>query len=160
MTWTYTPDAPVLPRDDIRDLLFDTDPLDPLLSDEQIARCVARNVGDPNGPVNVYRVAAEGAQIIATNFSRQGSQQDDRVKVDFDQRAADYRLRAVELRQWSRNSGVVPVAGGISISDKETNQQNDDNVQPMFSRDMLTPPGVPTGELPNVDQNVLSILGR
>ena len=146
MTWTYSPVLPFSVRDQIRLLIYDTDTNDQLLQDEEIDTIAALEVGDTTAPYNVFRVAAECARRVAGSFSRQGDQTDGTVRVAFSTRASDYRTLAKELYARSRRSGFQPYAGGISISDKQANEDDTDRTRPMFTREMLQAPGTSVGE--------------
>lgn len=159
MSWSYSLTPPMSNRNIIRTLIFDTDTSDQLLQDEQIDTLIVIEVGDPNAPINVHRVAAEAARTIAASFSRQGDQQDGTVRVQFNQRAADYRVRGAELFERGRRSGGIPYAGGISIGDKMTVAANEDRVRPMFNRDMLTSPGTATGAEQGVGSGKVVVVG-
>lgn len=159
MSFTYALTSPLSVRDSIRMLVSDTDSDDQLMQDEEIDTIIFLEVGDITQPYSVHRVAAEVAQQIAGNFSRQGLQQDDRVRVAFEQRAADYRVLADRLLARSRRGGAIPYAGGISQSDKDLVEDDSDRVLPLFSRGMLSAPGVPDSTFPNSGTNLLNELG-
>lgn len=144
MTFSYSITQPQSTKDLVRLLVSDTDSSDALLQDEEITAFITLEGGTA---ANAYRVAGMVAQQIAGQMGRQGLQSDGQVAQHGELRAADYRQLA--QRFFARaDLGAVPVAGGISISDKETNQENTDLVQPAFSRDMLTPPGPSTATPP------------
>ena len=147
LTWTYDPTF-TAPRDTIRFLTFDTDYLNPLLADEEVNRCIALEAADPTRTSAQYRIAAMACFIIATRMSGFGDQAVGDVRNKFNERAADYTARADDYRERARQAGGVPYAGGITLADKQTADLDLGRTHPMFTRDMLTPPGVGTGAYP------------
>lgn len=147
LTWTYDPTFPT-PRDTVRLMTFDTDYQDPLLADEELNRWITLEAADPALRSAQYRIAAVCCFDIATKLSRLGDQAVGDVRVKFNERAADYTARAHDYRELARQSGGVPFCGGITLAAKQTADLDLNRTHPMFTRDMLTPPGVGTGASP------------
>lgn len=111
MTWTYVL-PPTTPKDQVRLLVQDTDQLDPLLQDEEIATFLTWYP-------NVYRAASRCADTIARQFARQAKLNIAR-EVDFDpaernkQYAAMARTLEDEANKGAGGGGVGVFAGGIA----------------------------------------------
>ena len=77
---------------------------------------------------------------IASKFSRLADQSVGDLKVDMFQKATNAREQAALLKQQALREGNTPTpyAGGISVSDKEIDEDNSDIVQPYFSRGQWT----------------------
>lgn len=129
MTATYTGPANS-DADAVRFLIGDTTVTDALLQDEEIAWLLTES-----GSV-VNTAAASACEAIAARFARLADTQVDDVRVALSQRAKGYRQLAADLRTQVTRAGVMPYAGGISIAQKHTAEEDTDRVQPIFTRDM------------------------
>ena len=148
MTFSYdATTVPMLPKDGVRLLVNDTSSKDHLLEDEEIENIILLYHASLSGKVNIFRAAAAAANTMAMEFARQAFwQRDGDVQTRTEQRAKYYQDLAAELRrQAAVTGGGVPFAGGISIGQKVTTEQDSDRVRPIFTRDMMTAPGTPTG---------------
>jgi hypothetical protein len=128
MTWTYGGDPSANARDAIRFLIGDTDTTDQLLSDEEIAWVNTEASGTPTATTDLYDAAYRCCLTVAAKLARQADKAIGDLSVKLSQRAVAYRTQADSLKQLSmRSSGVpVPYAGGITISDKEIDEDNTD----------------------------------
>jgi hypothetical protein len=134
MTFTYTPGS-TTSATRVRLLVGDTDPNAPLqerLEDEEITDLLLIFGG--------YRAAAAGgAEALAAKFARSATNktmgQASLAWKRFDQLTA----LAKTLRS-SVSLAAVPFAGGISVSQKETLEQDTDRVTPSFQKGMLDNP--------------------
>ncbi len=131
--WTYTGDPEANDRDAVRFLVGDTVEKDAIFQDEEIDWILTQNA-------NVYFAAALAADAASAQFS---SAAKDGVKTKTvgalsisysnTERAAEYRTMASGLRtRAATNSRFIFYAGGISIADKKTNEQDTDWNQPNF----------------------------
>lgn len=144
LAWTYSGNPKTSPGDEIRFLIGDTVPDDPLLQDEEIGYAYLEES-------NVIEAAISCALAIAAKFSRQADRDNGKLKVSLSQRAKAYHDLADKLRL---KMGVLatPYAGGLTISEKQTLGQNTDATQSAFSRGQmnnkgtLAPVGNNTGE--------------
>jgi hypothetical protein len=122
----------------VRRIIGDTDTTDQLLQDEEITFALSQRP-------SIYGAAAEACRYIAGQFARLVDTAASDLKVAYSQRSKQYTQLAIlmEAKALAR-SGGLPYAGGISISDKETREQDPDRVQPQFQLDMednFTPVG-------------------
>lgn len=129
MSWTYTPDF-TTKRDQVRFLIQDTQSTRPLLSDQEIAWVVSTEA-------NVYMAAAMCCDTLVAKAGNVKTRWIGDLRVTID--AAFYRGLANMLRARGC-SHQVPFAGGISISDKQEQEQDTDAVQPRVFRTMLDNP--------------------
>jgi hypothetical protein len=135
MTWTYSGDPSGSARDAIRFLIGDTDTDDQLLSDEEIAWVNSEAGGTPTSTVALYDAAMRCCLTIASKLAREADKQIGDLSVSMSQRAKAYREQATELKNLSTREGAVPVpyAGGITISDKDIDEENSDIFRTWFS---------------------------
>jgi hypothetical protein len=140
MTWTYSGDPASNARDAIRFLTGDTDTNDQLINDEEIAWTNNQVTGSDTATTALYEVAYRVMIAIASKFSRLADQSVGDLKVDMFQKATNAREQAALLKQQALREGNTPTpyAGGISVSDKEIDEENSDIVQPYFSRGQFT----------------------
>jgi hypothetical protein len=139
MTWTYTPDF-TGSRDKIRLAVGDTDSTDPQITDEEIAYLALPYT--TSARAGILQAAADCADTIAAKYARKVNIAVDKAKRDAEVLAKHYADLATALRtQATASAGVAPYAGGVSISDMETDRDNSDVVQPAFSRTLHEVPG-------------------
>lgn len=134
MAWTYGGDPAANDRDKIRFLVQDTDVVDQLLSDEEIAWLLTKN--------GVQESAAEAAEAIAAKFSRKADTTVGEVRVALGQRAEGYRKLAASLRARTGIEAEV-YAGGLSRDEKTSDAEDTDLVQPTFTRGQMDNPLAP-----------------
>lgn len=129
--WTYSGDPNKSAKDQTRFLLGDTDKSDPLLSDAEIvwALSVYQNV-----PQNA---AIRLCESIIAKFSRLTSEAVGQVRIEFQQKVENYRAMLRDLRSRLAMEDAAPYAGGISVSDKQSNAANTDRVRPDFTKHMM-----------------------
>ena len=140
MTWTYGGDPAASALAAIRFLTGDTDTNDQLINDEEIAWTNNQVTGSDTATTALYEVAYRVMIAIASKFSRLADQSVGDLKVDMFQKATNAREQAALLKQQALREGNTPTpyAGGISVSDKEIDEENSDIVQPYFSRGQWT----------------------
>lgn len=134
MAWTYTDSPATVPRDAVRLLTGDTDSLDPLLTDAEIAFYLSENGS------NIYRAASEACKAIAAELLRLPDVRTGRVAISNRDRAKDLLALAEDLKKRFLST-VAPYAGGISKADKQTREEDDDRVEPFFTRNLFVQPG-------------------
>jgi hypothetical protein len=131
MSWTYSENPESSPKDYVRFLIGDTDQSEPLLSDQEIGLYLRTY---NNGAL---MAAMRCCEAIAAKFSRRVNESVGQVKMDFSQAAKAYRDMALDLRRRMAIDTVSPYAGGISKSDKYTQDLNADRVKPDFTKQMM-----------------------
>lgn len=145
MAWTYGGDPSANDRDEVRFLVGDTDTSDQLVNDAEIAYAVAEEADN-------LMAAARIAKAIAAKFARLVDKSVGDLSISYNQRQEAFLNLASELETRSNRSGAAPYAGGISVSDKETVEDNTDRVEPSFKKGMNDNPGTTQdrGRLDNI----------
>lgn len=144
--WTYDPSqVGTVDLHTVRDLIGDVKQGDQLLFDAEITTAVSSYS-------NLYLAAAECARKIAGRFARDVDTQQGELRTMYSSRRRAYQSIAVDLenRGFARVTGTG-YAGGISVTDKDTQVQDTDRVQPQFNiamMDDLLPQGVVGHETP------------
>lgn len=139
MTWTYSGNPSASDNDEVRFLVGDTETTDQLVQDEEIAYAVAEESN------NRY-AASRIARSIAAKFSRKVDKNIGDLKISYSRRYQQYLDMADELKADASTFGVIPYAGGITISDKESVEKNPDRVSPSFSKNMHDNPSSRTDD--------------
>ncbi|MGN6812554.1 MAG: hypothetical protein ACTHMP_16950 [Thermomicrobiales bacterium] len=138
MTFSYVPgQLATVPLYRVRLALGDTQPAYPLLQDEEIDQYLTTY-----GTTNIYFAAAYAAEAIAGLFSRQVDRAlGGGLSLQNSQKVTQYLQLAARLRRQAA-LGVMPYAGGLSVSEKRAEEQDTDRVPPFFTRGSLQPPQV------------------
>ena len=128
MSWSYSGDPTTSAKDEVRFLIGDTDSREPLLQNEEIAYVLGKY---NNSPINA---AIRCCETIMAKFARLVNEAVGQVKINYRERYENYRDTIADLRRRLAIEDATPYAGGISVSDKRTNQDNDDRVRPDFTK--------------------------
>lgn len=138
MAWTYSGDPSTSSKDAVRFLIGDTDTTDQQMQDEEINYLLTLYGGD------VYTAAIVAARSLASKYARFPDVRIGDYSTSNSQRFNAYLALAKQLEQ-TQNVGLIhkakPYAGGISIADKQQDEQNTDRVKPAFTRQDMTFPG-------------------
>lgn len=134
MTWTYSGDPSSTSRDAVRFLVGDTDSTDQQVSDEEIAWALAEEG-------NNELAASVIARAIAASFSRKADKQVGDLRISFKQLSENYFELSKRLEAEGNLAAPTPFAGGVSKSDKETREEDDDRTEPSFRRRQHDHPG-------------------
>lgn len=133
MTWTYTESPATSDRDWVRFEIGDTDTTDQLLSDEEIASLIT----DRGSKEAAALAAAEG---LAAQFARKVTKAVGDLRINYSDLAKQYRELAKSLKTKAGLRKARPIAGGISISRKDTVEADTDRVKPWAERDQFRHP--------------------
>lgn len=134
MTWTFD-DALTDMKDQVRILVGDTDETDQLMQDEAITFFVTLENN------RLYESAADVAEAIANKLARSVQKSVGSMSLAAQQRYEHYREMAASLRDKSELFlNASPYAGGISVADKQTQEQNTDRVEPDFTKKLFDLP--------------------
>lgn len=142
MTWTYdgapgTSDAAGR-RDSVRFLVGDTDTNDQQVTDEEITFALNSAADD------VYLAAAITARAISGKYARRVDTSVESIRSSYSQLRENYLKLAQRLEKQAKKYGSVgmgvPVAGGISVSEIDSNEENSDRPDPAFRRRMFRNP--------------------
>ncbi len=124
-TWTYGGDPAASTTAQVRFLSGDIDTNDQLISDEEIAWVLTQYA-------NVFIAAAQVCEAIVA-AGRLVDKKIGDLSLNSGERAAQMMGLAKSLRRRA-GRGVLPYAGGVSISDKQTYTDNSDIPTPSFSQ--------------------------
>jgi hypothetical protein len=130
----------------VRFLVGDTDSSDYAITNDNVSFALTQ-AGD-----DVYLAAAICARALAGKYATYVDTKFEDVSSDYSQMSENYyklatRLEAQSKKYGSRGLGT-PVAGGLTYSDIEANDLNDDRVQPKFKQDQFANP--PRGYDPDI----------
>jgi hypothetical protein len=142
MAWTYsaTPGTSTADerRDSVRLLVGDTDTNDQQLQDAEIAFFLAQT-NDA-----IYAAAAQAARTLAAKYARLVDTSVESVRVQYSKRREQYDAIAVQMERLDKKFGAglgTPLAGGISISEMDSADDDSDRPRPRFERGMFNAPG-------------------
>lgn len=118
--------------DTVRFILGDTLESDPQLQDGEVVGLLAQNVGDP------YQSAIEGCRALATRYARQADKSVGDLRISASQKSKAYEAMVLQIQaQAIRFATPVSYAGGISEADRQIDLEDDDRVEPAFSKGMM-----------------------
>lgn len=137
MTWTFinSPDSSSTGgrRDAVRLMIPDITAGAPLITDESIAFFLSES------GQNVYRAAAHCCRALGSANAGTAMSVGD---LSISGLADSWGTKAKRLDVLA-DMGATPYAGGITLSDKNTDQSDSDLVQPVFTRTQDDIPGGP-----------------
>ena len=130
----------------VRFLVGDTDATDYAITNDNVSFALTQ-AGD-----DVYLAAAICARALAGKYATYVDTKFEDVSSDYSQMSENYyklatRLEAQSKKYGSRGLGL-PAAGGLTYSDIEANDLNDNRVQPKFKQDQFANP--PRGYDPDI----------
>lgn len=129
MTWSYSGNPASSSKDEVRFLAQDTVKTDPLLEDEEIDFLITQEG-------SAQKAAIKAAQTIMAKFARFVDESVGQVKKSFSQRFGHYRDLVDDLNRHAAMRGAVPFAGALTETQKDVQEDNDDRIDPIFTRDM------------------------
>lgn len=129
--WTYSGNPGYSAKDQVRFLIGDTDKKNPLLEDGEIEWVLSQY---QNTPINA---AIRCCETVISKFSRLADETVGRVSISYSQKAKGYFATLNMLRSRLAMEDAAPFAGGISKSQKLTNDMNTDRVVPDFKKHMF-----------------------
>lgn len=134
MTWTYSGNPSSSATDAIRFLIGDTDSTDQLLSNEEIAWLNTQETGSPTSTSALYETAHYACESISAKLARLADTQIGDLNVKLSQKAQGYLVLAKQLMVHAdRYNTPIPYAGGLTISDKEIDEDNSDIFRGWFA---------------------------
>lgn len=152
MTWSYTGNPATSAIDAIRNLVGDTLATDQQLQNEEITWALGENgtglgtILSPYTDAQIYEAAVLCARMVRSRYVRRITKTIGDTKFDYTSLMKQYDALINDLvKQARRHSSPVPYVGGISESDKDIDESNDDMVGPNFRIGMDDNPGT----LPN-----------
>ena len=139
MSWTYSGSPADSTLDRVRFLVGQTSTSDDvLLQDEEITWALSAASG-------VYNAAALCADSMQSRYALEAdSMSVGQTQISFASRGGRYGQLAARLRQQAILAGVAPYAGGISVSDKDSQADDSDTVFPFATIADMDNPGSST----------------
>jgi hypothetical protein len=111
---------------------------DVTLDDTTIQFCLDEQGGD------LYYAAAMAADLMAAQSATSVDRRVEDIQVSGSQTSTNYTALAKRLRSMADMRSVMPYAGGLSDSDKESREEDDDRVKPSFTRSLHSYSGLDT----------------
>lgn len=128
--FTYNADPANYPADAVRLEVGDTDAADPLLSDSEIAYCLAQDS-------TVAGAAYLACRLIVRSLARRVTVSVQGVSKSLSDQYAHYKDLLSDMERRQSTTGMMVWAGGISKADKQRYQADDDRDEPFFARDQM-----------------------
>lgn len=146
-TWTYDPALiATTPLYQVRRLIGDVQTGDQQLFDEEINWEITQRHG------NVYAAGSECCKLLAGKYSRDVDLVEGELRKAYSARQKAYAARAAELARTAKLTGAgTPYAGGMSVADKQRQEDDSDRVQPQFQIGMMDN-WLPVAPVGNEDQ--------
>jgi len=148
MSWTYTgsPFPTALSptqqqsRDSVRFLIGDTNPADPQLQDGEVDGLLYTTSSGSSGQgstvtgnFDVYQAAMAACVALAAIYSRKADKSIGDASIQSSKVAAAFRVLRSDIQvQAMRHSTPTPYSGGLSLSDMELDQSDNDLNAPNF----------------------------
>jgi hypothetical protein len=131
MSFTYSGDPSASPLDEVRFWIGDTESSDAQLTDAEI-KYLLRSNND-----SVTAAALEGCRRLISKYSRYVDQKTGDIDIKYSQRITQLQMVIAHIQ-----SGMLPApyAGGISKSDIEQVQDDEDRQGPTFALGMMDNP--------------------
>ena len=130
MTFSYSGDPSKSDVDNVRFSLGDTIEKDNVLSNEEIKFLLNQVDG------NIVSATIEGCRKIKAHYAHLCDETVGRVRNTWSQKYKHFELLLDALIEADTRSNLRPYAGGISKSDKEVRENNQDRVEPAFKTDL------------------------
>mgnify|MGYP001553039507 CR=1 FL=1 len=127
----YSGDPSSSETDEVRFLIGDTDTSNEILTDAEIDYTI-----NDKGSVSAAAVAC--AEAIAAQYAKKADKSVGDLKISYSKLYDTYIKLANRLKQKASLKLGKPYAGGISIEDKESVEEDTDRVQPRFERDKFS----------------------
>lgn len=135
MTWSYSGNPASSSLNAVRFLVGDTDSADPIVTDEEINFAIGINS-------DVYAASVIVIKAIIAKYSRDVDSQIESVRVSSSQRVSHFTnlLNSYESVVQDSEGLGTPVVSGVSVSDMEDVDNDDDIPKPAFEKDQFTFP--------------------
>lgn len=125
MTWTYSCDPCSSEKDEVRFLVGDTDTNQQLIKDEEIAYLL-KKYGSP------LSAAVNAARSISASVSKQVTEKTGDIAVSLGDLAEQYRKLANELQNQLSETATGICVTGVSHSEIDSRNSNEDRVSEQF----------------------------
>lgn len=146
MAWNYN-SALTSKKDQVRFVLQDTDENRQLFQDEEIEWMLTQEM-------NQYMVVARLCDVLIGKARSVRAKKVGSLAITYN---PEFYLHLKGMAMAKGLSYELPYAGGISVSDKQSQQQNSDWVQPSFARGIEDNPTAPQPDQPNPDNPLTNV---
>lgn len=128
MSWTYSGSPAASPKDEVRFLIGDTEPLDQQLQDAEIEYCITSVYGSLANapPYGNFLPAAYAADNLAGLTARLADKSVGDLHIAYGNRFKQFQQLAQRLRARATNALIPPWAGGEHYSEKWANYADRD----------------------------------
>lgn len=132
MSWSYSGDPSNSTRDAVRFLIGDTDTNDQQLSNEELDYLLTTYSSDK------YAAAIAAVRALIAKFARLADKAVGDLRISYSQRLKHYQQLISNLQLQAATVGGLaePYAGGISVSDKDSVEEDTDREPPAFTKDL------------------------
>ena len=127
-TFTYSSTL-ATDKDKVRFKIGDTDTLFPQVYDEEIAALLVTYT-------SVLETSIQCVRFLIGKYSFRANETVGKISVQYDTAVKSLQAKLKDLQNESANSGLGLYGGGISVSDKQSVEDNTDNVKPLFTKEM------------------------
>ena len=134
MTWSYSMDPGASDKDAVRYLTGDTCFDSQQTTDEEILWAISEEA-------NIYLAAARVCRSIAGMYAQRANKSVGDLRIEYTSIRDQYDTLVKDLEVRGATRGASIYVGGISKTDKESVETDDDRVEPAFARDMHDAPG-------------------
>lgn len=147
VTWTYSGSPSISAIDMVHFRLGDTNPGNPISTDEECAQALADNHG------NTWLAAADLAENKALEFLWRPTtvRKADGSSVSYADQAAAFQALAQRLRQNASVRTTTIYAGGLSVGEKQAARADTGLVQPFARKDLHVGPPIRTAATETFD---------
>lgn len=131
--WTYSHSPGSSPKDSVRFLIGDIDD-----EDKQVDDCEIQFVLSEDG--SIYEAAYQLCLMLAAYYARQVDETTGKTTKGYSTRSQHYADLATKYKERRGGRPVSPFFGGSGIGAKETVENDNDRVQPFFTRETQEAP--------------------
>lgn len=135
MSWSYNPNLST-DLDQVRFLIGDTDTTEQQLSNEELTWVLTQQA-------NIYAAAAQACRNLQAHYARKATKSVGDLSIQWAELHDNYKELSIDLDRLAARYTTVPVpyAGGLSISDKQIEEADEDRVVPAFYVGVHNNPG-------------------
>ena len=129
LKFSYSGNPSSSQKDEVRFLIGDTDADRPMLADSEILYLISKYGSAVNASI-------QAALALVAKFSRMADESVGSVSKSYSQLSEQFRKLSNDLQKKQSIDSCMPYAGGISISDKISNETDLNRVDNFFYRDL------------------------
>ena len=131
MTWSYDGDPANSDLDAVRREIGDTNTNDQLLSNEEVNFALDQE-GD-----SIAAASARCCEWLMREYAKQADKTIGQLNIMLSQKSKRYEALATKLRKKGIKSALAPYVGGLSETERDTDKDDTDLIQPIFTKDIF-----------------------